>query len=184
MLRLPVCLPQSAGSISSIVLPVVSSPPFAPPSLAAIELTFLVNSSSVDHLEPELHTIFIDSIAFDVYPLSSTSVTFYSTFSVAISNLPLSWLLHDWIFPPGWKSRVDVLYHLGTLTSPMIAVSTGPVRHWDAYGDKTIVSVSLWYEVSPSMSVLQYAASFSDPLDVSRIALGMHLSGHEILVQG
>lgn len=70
----------------------------------------------------------------------------------------------------------------GTVTYLMIAVPAGRYRYRDADGIAIVVPVISRSEVPFHMSVFQYAAAFSDRLDVRRFVLGVHLNKHEFLV--
>lgn len=65
----------------------------------------------------------------------------------------------------------------------MNAVSSGQGRYCDMDGNQINVSVNSQGEVLPPMSVFQYVAAFTDPLNVRRFVLGARLVGYEFLAQ-
>lgn len=152
--------------------------PFVSPSSASTELCSVVNHSSVNILETDPATIPTDSISLDEQPLPSSSVE-SSACAVVVNDLPPPPDLYDWKWLSSRKSHLDKLYQLGTATPSMIAVPIGQRRFWEADSSKIIVAVNPRGEVLSSMSVFQYAAAFSDRVNVCRFVLEMHLNGHE-----
>lgn len=152
---------------------------FASPSLAFVEFPSIVTQLFVIILEPEFATISIDYVTSEVQPLSCPSndssalvVKNYSTSSPDPYYRTCS---------PGWVVHLEKPYQLGTITPPVIAVSTGRRCYKDVDGTRIIVLVSSRDDVLPSIFLFQYEAAFSGLLDVCRFVLGTHFNGHEIL---